>query len=82
MKENKMIIRPVNTKVIHVHEDDQFWTVVRSYRNYDGIEPVYTIIQEDAHASPVIVQTNKKASAVNEYFGHDIITFFDEKNEL
>jgi hypothetical protein len=74
-----MIIRPVNQKVIHIHEDDNFWTVVQSYRKYDGIEPVYTIIHEDAHASPVMVQSNKKAQAVNEYFKHDIITFFNEE---
>lgn len=72
-----MTIKPVNTKVIHIYEDENFWTVVQSYRNVDGIEPVYTIIQEDAHASPLVIQSNKKGLAVNEYFGRDVITFFN-----
>lgn len=74
-----MIIRPTEINVVHVHDDDQFFTIVQSYRNYDGIEPVYTIIQEDAHASPIVVQSNKKGLAVNEYFKHDIVTFFNKE---
>lgn len=70
-----MIIIPAKVDVIHVHDDEFLYTVVESYRNYDGIDPVYTIIREDAHASPVVIQSNKKAQAVNEFFKQNIIKF-------
>jgi hypothetical protein len=74
-----MIIRPTEVRVVQIHEDDRFWTVVQSYKNYDTIEPVYTIIEEDAHGSPIVVHSNKKASAVNEFFKHNIETFFKKE---
>jgi hypothetical protein len=74
-----MIIRPTDINVVHVHDDDQFFTIVESYRKYDTIEPVYTIIQEDAHGSPIVVHSNKSGSSVNEYFKHDIVTFFNKE---
>jgi len=74
-----MIIRPTDINVVHVHDDDQFFTIVESYRKYDTIEPCYTIIIEDAHASPLVVKSNMGAQAVNEYFKHDIVTFFKKE---
>ena len=74
-----MIIRKRSIDVVHVVEDEYLWTVVQSYKSYEGVEPCYTIIREDAHASPVMVMSNKKAQAVNEYFKHDITTFFKEE---
>ena len=73
-----MIIRKANINVIHVHDDELFYTVVQSYKNYDGIEPCYTIIREDAHATAPLVESNKSAGYVNEKFGHDVISLLNE----
>jgi hypothetical protein len=76
-----MIIRPTQINVVHVHEDDTLWTVVESYKRYDTIDPTYTIIQEDAHASPLVVKSNMGIESVNKFFKQDIGTFFN-KEEL
>ena len=73
-----MIIRKTSIDVIHVVEDDYLWTVVQSYKSYEGIEPCYTIIREDAHAGAPFVESNKSAGYVNDKFGHDVIALFDE----
>jgi hypothetical protein len=73
-----MIIRKTSVDVIHVVDDEHLWTVVQSYKSYEGVEPCYTIIREDAHATAPLVESNKSAGYVNDKFGHDVISLLNE----
>ena len=68
-----MTIRRADIDVVHVHADDMFFTIVESYRNHDGLKPVYTMLCEDAHGSPIKVQSNLHAEEINKTFDYDVI---------
>jgi hypothetical protein len=78
IEQTDMIIRKTSIDVVHVHDDERLWTVVQSYKSYEGVKPCYTIIREDAFASAPYVESNKSAGYVNEKFGHDVISLFNE----
>lgn len=71
-----MIIQPVNSTVLRVVNDETLWTIVQSYPNYDGIAPTFTIIMEDAHASPVVVLSDYTREELENYFKVDLLPLF------
>jgi hypothetical protein len=72
-----MIIKTENIKVVTIHDDSQYWTVVQTYSNDTEVEPVYTVINENAHRFPD-GPYKTTAHGLKQMFGKDITIFFDE----
>jgi len=72
-----MIIRKTSIDVVHVHQEEQFCTVVRTYKKYDGIKPQYTIIYENASAQNVEPYVTTE-EGLKKMFNYDVVSLFEE----
>ena len=71
-----MIIRKTNVDVVHVHTENDFWTIVRSYHPQVGETPTYTAINERAAGKTEPYITTREG--LKKMFDHDVISLFDE----
>ena len=72
-----MIIKPVDKNIIRIIDEDMLYTIIESYGSYDGIHPIYTIIKEDAYASPLEVISDLDRDHLNKHFKSDISLLFN-----
>tara|TARA_R110002051_G_scaffold305166_1_gene374960 strand:+ start:417 stop:704 length:288 start_codon:yes stop_codon:yes gene_type:complete len=76
-----MIIRKTKEDVIHVHEENQFCTIVQTYRDYDIRDPEFTIIYEKGQhtGSPSIEPYVTTKEGLIKLFNYDVASLFDTK---
>ena len=72
-----MIIRKTNIDVVHVHEEDKFCTIVRTYKKYEGVIPQFTIIYENAHAQNVEPYVTTE-EGLKKMFNYDVVSLFED----
>ena len=72
-----MIIRKTSIDVVHVHQEHQFCTIVRTYKKYEGITHQYTIINEnDSPQNMEPYVTNQEG--LKKMFNYDVVSLFED----
>lgn len=73
-----MTIKPKQVKVVQIHDDNQLWTVVQTYKDDIDIGTQYTLINENAHRQGDGPYSITK-EGLEQMFKNDVTIFFDEE---
>tara|TARA_R110000824_G_scaffold157486_1_gene330938 strand:+ start:647 stop:862 length:216 start_codon:yes stop_codon:yes gene_type:complete len=71
-----MIIRKTNVDVVHIHTENDFWTIVRSYHPQTGKIHTYTAINERGEGKTDPYITTREG--LKKMFKHDVVSLFEE----
>jgi len=71
----RQAIRKANIDVIHIHEDDSLWTVIRSFSK--NKPKSYTLIHEYSNNEQITNPTKITPEQLMDLFNYDIISLFE-----